>query len=172
MQIVEIVANVVIVGLLLGPVWTRNMPCYEEEELSEIAKKKLVNYPQPPEPLGEVAHDTGSSSSLDLCMKYVGQPVRNGPTNDRSLSPWRYVRKTMENHYPSSYIEAQCLCSGCIIIENGVHKLSHDYNSVPIPQSRVFLKRELCSEGHGYYLKPVSVEVVIGCTCATPRIFS
>nr|XP_057931378.1 interleukin-17C [Doryrhamphus excisus] len=168
--IMQIVATVVIVGLLLGPAWTRNIPCYEEGELSEIANQKLADYPQFPGPQDVVVHDTGSSSTVDLCMNYAGKPAPNDPTNARSLSPWRYVRKNMEDHYPSSYVEAQCLCSGCIMMKNGAPRLSHDYNSIPISQSRVFLKRELCSEGHGYYLKPVSVDVVVGCTCARPRI--
>nr|UOV22695.1 interleukin 17C [Oostethus manadensis] len=173
MQTVEIAA--IVVGLLLGPAWSRSLNiCYEEGELRQKAQKMLAsNYPHPAEPQGAVAHDTGSSSSVDLCMTYAGELVQNNPTNARSLSPWRYVQKNMEGHYPSSYVEAQCLCSGCIMIKNnGAPEMSHDYNSIPILQSRVFLKRELCSNGRGYYLKPVPVEVVVGCTCARPRISS
>ncbi|XP_061629230.1 interleukin-17C [Phyllopteryx taeniolatus] len=152
--------------LLMGPVRTSNLSrCYEEWELSKVAGRKLAShYPQPPEPRGVVAHDSPSACPLDLYMHHWN-------LEDRSLSPWRYVWRTMKDHYPSTYVEAQCLCSGCIMIKNkGTPELSHDYNSVPVNQTRVFLKRERCSDGHKYYLKPISAVVMVGCTCARPRI--
>lgn len=88
----------------------------------------------------------------------------------------RLVR--MKDHYPSTYAEAQCLCSGCIFIQDnkGWEKRplqeSNDYNSVPIKQSRVFLKRELCSDGKKYQLKPVTLEVAVACTCARVKTSS
>ena len=73
----------------------------------------------------------------------------------------------MKDHFPSTYAEAQCLCSGCILIQGkNPPSESLDYNSVPVLQSRVFLRRELCSDGKKYHLKPVTVEVAVGCTCA------
>lgn len=81
----------------------------------------------------------------------------------------------MENHFPSTYSEAQCLCLGCILIQDSpeqgkgrVPVENFSYNSVPIMQSRVFLKRELCSDGKKYHLTPVSREVAVGCTCVRP----
>ncbi|XP_061891318.1 interleukin-17C [Entelurus aequoreus] len=164
----QIAMIVVILGLQLGPAWTCNVNrCYEEGELSKAANRKLTShYPQPPEPHGVLAWDSPASCPLDLYVHYQQREAR-------SLSPWRFVWKTMKDHYPSTYVEAQCLCSGCIVTKNkGVPEMSHDYNSVPIEQSRVFLKRELCDDGRKYYLKPVSVNVVVGCTCARPRIAS
>ncbi|XP_061533386.1 interleukin-17C isoform X1 [Phycodurus eques] len=160
------VQTLAVLLLLLGPVRTSNSSrCYEEWELSKVAGRKLAShYPQPPEPRGVVAHDSPSACPLDLYMHHWN-------LEDRSLSPWRYVWRTMKDHYPSTYVEAQCLCSGCIMIKNkGTPELSHDYNSVPVNQTRVFLKRERCSDGHKYYLKPISAVVTVGCTCARPRI--
>lgn len=81
--------------------------------------------------------------------------------------------KTNKDHFPSTYSEAQCLCSGCILIQDSLDEenamipaVNYDYNSVPIKQNRVFLKRELCSDGKKYHLKPVTVEVAVGCVCA------
>uniref|UniRef100_A0A3Q2YF27 Interleukin 17c n=1 Tax=Hippocampus comes TaxID=109280 RepID=A0A3Q2YF27_HIPCM len=138
--------------------------CQGEQELSKVAHRKLAShYPQPPEPRGAVAHDSPFACPLDLYMPW--------DLKERSLSPWRYVSKPMKDHYPSTYVEAQCLCSGCIMIKNqGTPELSHDYNSVPLTQTRVFLKRERCTDEQKYYLKPVSVVVTVGCTCARPHL--
>lgn len=73
---------------------------------------------------------------------------------------------TMEDHYPSTYVEAQCLCSGCIMFQNQKLIESHDYNSVPVMQSKLFLKREVCNDKKKYRLTPVSIDVAVGCTCA------
>lgn len=74
----------------------------------------------------------------------------------------------MKDHFPSTYFEAKCLCTGCILIQGkNPPQESHDYNSRALTQSRVFLKKEPCSDGGKYYLKPVSVEVAVGCTCVT-----
>lgn len=88
--------------------------------------------------------------------------------------------KTLNGHFPSTYTEAQCLCSGCILIKDPdsdpdktpLPVESYDYNSVPIKQSKVFLKRELCSDGKKYYLKPVTLDVAVGCTCARVKTTS
>lgn len=79
----------------------------------------------------------------------------------------------MKDHFPSAYSEAECLCSGCILIQDQPSKgrlpvENHSYNSVPIVQSRVFLKRELCSDGVKFRLTPVSQNVAVGCTCVRP----
>lgn len=76
--------------------------------------------------------------------------------------------------FPPSYVEAQCLCSGCILVPDGsrnhpVPSENHSYNSVPIRQGRVFLRKELCRDGQKYRLRPLTLQVAVGCTCARPR---
>ncbi|XP_077452147.1 interleukin-17C isoform X1 [Stigmatopora argus] len=177
-----------LVALLLGFMQTTNADrCYEESELSKAANRKLAShYLQPNEPRVVVPHDAPYECPLDLYLHLWD-------LEDRSLSPWRYVsadewferrphsgrpglkssRKSMKDHYPDTYVEAQCLCSGCIIVKNkGPPELNNDYNSVTVNQTRVFLKREPCSDKGMYYLKPVSVTVSVACTCATPRVVS
>uniref|UniRef100_A0A8C1CQC5 Interleukin 17c n=1 Tax=Cyprinus carpio carpio TaxID=630221 RepID=A0A8C1CQC5_CYPCA len=86
--------------------------------------------------------------------------------NDRSLSPWRI--RTVENPdmYPSKYEEAECLCDGCII--NGVE--NRTYNSVPVKQTRLFLKKVPCpSDPKKYSLEYKLVSVTVACTCAVPK---
>ncbi|XP_022612065.1 interleukin-17F-like [Seriola dumerili] len=149
--------------LFLVPVWACKMhKCYEDHELSDAANRKLMShYPQPPEPLSAAAADTPSSCPLALYEQQLPQHI-----SDRSVSPWRYVLVTKKDHFPSTYAEAQCLCSGCILIrDKAPPQMSDNYNSVPIKQSRVFLKKELCCDEDKYYLKPVTVEVTVGCTC-------
>ncbi|KAK2841752.1 hypothetical protein Q5P01_011952 [Channa striata] len=158
------IKQLLIFGLLLVPVWTCKInQCCDKDKVSKMAKKKLkTHYQHPPEPPATAAPDSPVVCPVELYQ----QPLKS--LHDRSLSPWRYVSVTREDHFPSTYAEAQCLCSGCILIRDTNHGAveSHDYNSVPIKQSRVFLKRELCDDGENYYLKPVSVEVAVGCTCA------
>ncbi|GAA6224614.1 interleukin-17F-like, partial [Lates japonicus] len=161
--------QVLIFGLFLVPVWTCNMTrmhrCYDEHELSEAAERKLrTHYPQPPESSPAAAEDSPVSCPVAFYGQQKPQALR-----DRSLSPWRYILRTKPDHFPSTYTEAQCLCAGCILIQDKKPPVeSHDYNSVPIEQSRVFLKRELCCDGKKYHLKPVTVKVAVGCACAVP----
>ncbi|XP_077424578.1 interleukin-17C [Vanacampus margaritifer] len=160
----------IVVALVVAPAWTANLNrCYEESELSKVAGRKLAShYPQPPEPQVVAPHDSPSACPLDL---YSHWDLGLVDPKERSLSPWRYVRKPMKDHYPSTYIEAQCLCSGCIMIKSKrTPELSHDYNSAPVSQTRVFLKREHCTDSLKYYLKPVSVNVTVGCTCVIPQV--
>nr|QRW33324.1 Interleckin-17C [Lateolabrax maculatus]UBR18740.1 interleukin 17C [Lateolabrax maculatus] len=165
--------QILIFGLILVPVWTCKMNrCYDVHELSEAVERKLrSHYPQPPEPSATAAPESPAVCPEELYQQQTLQHIRS-----RSLSPWRYIRVTKKDHFPSTYAEAQCLCSGCILIpDKSVQKLpveSHNYNSVPIKQSRVFLKRELCSDGKKYHLKPVTVEVAVGCTCARVKTSS
>ncbi|XP_044048283.1 LOW QUALITY PROTEIN: interleukin-17C [Siniperca chuatsi] len=171
--------QILIFGLFLVPALTCKMNrCYDDHELSEAAERKLrSHYPQPPEPSAAAAPDAPVSCPVAL---YQQQPPQH--ISDRSLSPWRYVLVTKKDHFPSTYVEVQCLCSGCILIQkshdyNSFQDMrlpveSHDYNSVPIKQSRVFLKRELCSDGKKYHLKPVTVEVAVGCTCVRVKTSS
>ncbi|XP_069575533.1 interleukin-17C [Brachyistius frenatus] len=148
-------------ALLLVPAWTCKMfRCYNDTELTGAAERKLrSHYPQPAEPSPTAArHVTLSCPVAQLSS--ASTAVR-----DRSLSPWTYVQQPVPDHFPSSYTKAVCLCAGCIQIgEDGVVE-SHDYNSAEVVQDRVFLKRELCSDGGSYSLRPVSIKVVVGCTC-------
>ncbi|XP_071343801.1 interleukin-17C [Trachinotus anak] len=160
--------QVVIFLLLLVPGWGCKMNrCYEDEkELQEAAERKLrSHYLQPPEPARAEAAHSAASCPVDLYQQLPQQA-----DSDRSVSPWRYVHVTKTDHFPSTYAEAQCLCSGCILIQGrNPPQESHDYNSLPIKQSRVFLKRELCSDGKKYTLRPVTVEVTVGCTCVRAK---
>ncbi|XP_039988102.1 LOW QUALITY PROTEIN: interleukin-17C [Xiphias gladius] len=161
--------QVIIFGLFLVPIWTsKTNRCYDYDELNEAAERKLrAHYPQPPEPSPTEAADSPAS-----CPVAFYQQQRPQHISDRSLSPWRYILITKKDHFPPTYAEAQCLCSGCILIQDMNPPVeSHDYNSVPIKQSRVFLKRELCNDGKKYHLKPVTVKVAVGCTCARVTSF-
>ncbi|XP_059191970.1 interleukin-17C [Centropristis striata] len=159
------VTQIIIFGLFfLVPVLMQ--PCYDEDKLSDAAERKLRNhYPQPAEP----AAAPDSPVSPASCPVEMFRQPPSKEYKDRSLSPWRYIRVTKADHFPSTYVEAQCLCTGCILIQDNNHPVeSHNYNSVRIMQSRVFLKKELCNnntEGKKYHLKPVTVEVAVGCTC-------
>ncbi|KAI3371756.1 hypothetical protein L3Q82_024313 [Scortum barcoo] len=166
--------QILILGLFLVPGWTlRVKACYEEHQLHRAASRKLSrHYPQPPEPLSEDP-DSPARCPVELYQQKPGRDVSR-----RSVSPWRYVLVQKEDHFPSSYAEAQCLCSGCILIEKrhdsdsskvkSIPVESYSYNSRPITQKRVFLKKELCNNEDGkktYRLQPVIVEVAVGCTC-------
>ncbi|XP_039665225.1 interleukin-17C-like isoform X1 [Perca fluviatilis] len=151
--------QILIFGLLLVPVWTK---CYEDDrELQKAAEKLMNRYPQPAEPPATAAPDSPASCPVEHFPQQSPQHL-----HDRSLSPWRYVLVTKKDHFPSTYAEAQCLCSGCVLIQNKSPPMeSHDYNSHPVTQSRVFLKKEPCDSGKKYHLKPVTVKVAVGCTC-------
>ncbi|XP_061139749.1 interleukin-17C [Syngnathus typhle] len=156
---------IAVVALLVGLAWSSNLNgCYEEGEVRNVALRKLAShYPQPKEVEDPPAHDSPAECPLELYSR--------GGLEKRSLSPWRYVSKLMKDHYPPTYVEAQCLCSGCIVINStGRAEMTHDYNSAPVNQTRVFLKQERCNDGKRYYLKPVSVVVTVGCTCARPSL--
>ncbi|XP_034389983.1 interleukin-17C [Cyclopterus lumpus] len=161
--------QILIVGLCLVPVWACKMNrCYDDSELVEAAQKKLrSHYPQPLE-LATPQPDSEASCPVALFPQQAPEHIR-----DRSLSPWRYVLVTKKDHFPSSYVEAQCLCSGCILIQGNRPPVeSHNYNSYPVIQSRVFLKKELCGDKKTYYLKPVAVKVAVGCTCTRANSYT
>ncbi|XP_065138779.1 interleukin-17C [Paramisgurnus dabryanus] len=84
----------------------------------------------------------------------------------RSLAPWRTRIVEDPEMIPSRYEEAECLCDGCII--NGAH--NHSYNSVPVLQKMLFLKKVKClSDPSKYSFKIEYKEVAVGCTCVAPR---
>ncbi|XP_056907976.1 interleukin-17C [Takifugu flavidus] len=148
--------------------------CYDEHELSEAANRKLrSHYPQPAEPSPAAAADSSYTCPLELYLQKDLPPHLSG----RSLSPWRYVTVFLGDCFPSSYTEAQCLCSGCILVPDSPQNQvllteTHDYNSVPIKQSRVFLRKEVCADGKKHHLKPVTIQVAVGCTCVRPKTTS
>ncbi|KAK5928588.1 hypothetical protein CgunFtcFv8_013642 [Champsocephalus gunnari] len=157
------IKQILLFGLLVGllaPGWSlRSSRCFPEQDLKDAAERELrSHFREPPQNLKPL----GPSYSCPVEM-FTQQP----PTHlkDRSLSPWGYVRETMEDHFPSTYTRALCLCTGCVLIQNSQLVESHDYNSALVVQSMVFLKKELCRDKEKYRLKPVRVEVAVGCTC-------
>ncbi|XP_008301424.1 interleukin-17C-like isoform X1 [Stegastes partitus] len=155
--------QILVLALFLVPVWSNKMfRCYNETELLGAAERKLrSHYPQPAEPSAAAAR----GAELPCPLQLYQQPAST-ELSARSVSPWTYVLKTLKDHFPSSYMEASCLCSGCILVQkDGSAFQSFDYNSLTVKQSRVFLRRQRCSDGSGYYLTPVTVEVAVGCTC-------
>ncbi|XP_071403141.1 interleukin-17C [Centroberyx affinis] len=154
------VTQILLFGLLFVPVLTSKFPCYEEQDLEEKAQRKLnSHYPQPPEP----ARLSQSQADAPVCPVELYQ--QSVDISDRSLSPWRYIYDTKEDRFPRTFAVAQCLCEGCIMRKEE----NMDYNSVPITQSRVVLKKELCEDGRTYRLVPVSESVVVGCTCVKAK---
>ncbi|TNN47668.1 hypothetical protein EYF80_042111 [Liparis tanakae] len=159
--------QMLVFGLCLVPVWSCKMHrCYKDSELVEAAQRKLrSHYPQPPEPAAAAmaaAAQPGSPVSCPVALFPQRAPEH---VHDR-LVP-------MKDHFPPSYAAAQCLCSGCVLVQAGGPPVeSHDYNSNVITQSRVFLKKELCDDGERYHLKPVAVKVAVGCTCTRPKSYN
>ncbi|KAM7396153.1 hypothetical protein PAMP_019216 [Pampus punctatissimus] len=146
------------------PVWTCKINrCLTEDKVESIAERWLKRYNLPPA-VGSSAATLDSTVSCPLALYEHMKPYE--ALNNRSLSPWRYVRVHKKDHYPETYVEAQCLCSGCIIFENDIPVENDTYNSVPVIQSKTFLKKKLCPNKKTYSLEPVSVNVAVGCTCA------
>ncbi|XP_040894565.1 interleukin-17C [Toxotes jaculatrix] len=157
--------QVIVFALLLVPVCMNR--CFDEEELAATAHRRLgiqsTSTPLPP----SAAADSPASCPVAL---YANRALQN--ISDRALSPWRYVTKTKKDYFPSTYSEAECLCTGCILIQgNNIPELSHDYNSFLIKQNKFFLKRELCGDKQKYQLKPVYLPVAVGCTCVRPKTY-
>ncbi|XP_056138582.1 interleukin-17C [Lampris incognitus] len=157
---------VILFGLLFIPVSSKS-PCYDEEELQEKAERKLTtHYHQPYRPAHVHQPDTPAPCPVELYRHAAD-------ISSRSLSPWRYIYETKEDRFPRTLAVAQCLCKGCIISrEKSPRAESMDYNSVPLKQSRVVLRKELCEDGKKYRLVPVSEDVAIGCTCVRAKILS
>ncbi|XP_041852078.1 interleukin-17C [Melanotaenia boesemani] len=151
--------------LCLVSVWScmhHSDQCCDEEQLIQRVQRKLKNrFPQPLDPPAADASPGPAKCPLEL---YQTLPAP-AELNARSVSPWRYVNVNLTDHFPSTYVEAQCLCTGCILFQDNKVVESHDYNSATVTQTRIFLKRVRCPSGKGYKLEPVSVEVPVGCTC-------
>ncbi|KAM7413872.1 hypothetical protein PAMA_018934 [Pampus argenteus] len=146
------------------PAWTCKINrCLTEDKVESEAARLLKRYNLQPTVTSSVpTPDSAASCPLELYQHM--KP--NEALNNRSLSPWRYVRVNKKDHYPESYVEARCLCTGCIIFQGNKLVESDNYNSVPVLQSKTFFKKKLCPNKKTYSLKAVSVDVAVGCTCA------
>uniref|UniRef100_A0A8C6UKG1 Uncharacterized protein n=1 Tax=Neogobius melanostomus TaxID=47308 RepID=A0A8C6UKG1_9GOBI len=112
--------------------------CYKEEDLENAARHKLHSHYQ------QIAFPAQPSTVPHVC-------------------PWIlfdvcfFRKKDLPEHFPSTYYEAQCLCEGCIVLDqNGEPEENYNYNSKPETQ-----------EGRRYRLKRVDVEVNVACTCVS-----
>ncbi|XP_062277571.1 interleukin-17C [Scomber scombrus] len=148
--------QILYIWLFFVPVWACKM-CYNEDQLSGVAERKLSRHYLQHPTVSRVTAPPGCPLE-----QFKKDPLV--PHNDRSLSPWRYVLQTDMDYYPSTYAEADCLCSGCIVFKKEKPFETYDYNSVPVVQSKLFLKKESCGN-NTYHLKPVSRNVKVGCTC-------
>ncbi|KAJ7997739.1 hypothetical protein DPEC_G00215250 [Dallia pectoralis] len=90
--------------------------------------------------------------------------------SQRSVSPWRYIIDRMEGRFPERIAVAECLCKGCLITRSGHQAENHDYNSVPIMQTQMVLKKTKCHNDTGKYsLSSHFIQVPIACTCVKYR---
>ncbi|KAM9753540.1 interleukin-17C [Menidia menidia] len=164
--------QVFILVLCLVPVWStcmfRSNRCCNEQELRRFAEKKLQRrVPQPGEPAAAARTGTGTegAGTRPPCPLELYESALPTEIKDRSLSPWRYVNVSDPDLFPPSYVKAECLCAGCLVLRDGAVRETSDYNSHPVVQSRAFLKRVRCTAGTGYQLQLVLVDVPVGCTC-------
>ncbi|KAF6722084.1 Interleukin-17C [Oryzias melastigma] len=142
--------------------------CVRKEKLDEEATRTMAR-----RGIGWHSISTPSSNTtgcpVDLYQNWVS-------TDDgkRSISPWKYREVTKEGFFPSTYMEAECLCTGCILVKGNTVKESMDYNSKHLVVSRLFLKRVLCKNKRNgtaemYKLEIAQVDVAVGCFCARPN---
>ncbi|NP_001191723.1 interleukin-17C precursor [Oryzias latipes] len=143
--------------------------CVSVDDLKKIEEKAMRKHG-----IGIWQHSISSPSS-----DATGCPVdlyQNWDSKDekRSVSPWKYTEVTREGYFPPSYMEAQCLCKGCILKEGNNVIESHNFNSKPLVVSRMFLRRVLCEGGNNgtaktYKLERVQLDVAVGCICVRTR---
>ncbi|XP_012688020.2 interleukin-17C [Clupea harengus] len=88
--------------------------------------------------------------------------------SNRSLSPWRYRVDEDKTRFPEKIAVAECLCSGCII--NGMEDT--EYNSVPVMQTMMIVRKKECSEKGQYSFKTEWKTVPVACTCVMHRSLS
>ncbi|KAF7225003.1 interleukin-17C [Nothobranchius furzeri] len=156
--------QILVLALCVVSVWTCRHRCCNQTELLRRMQKQL---PFNPEPLSEL-------SGIRSCPVDLYQGLSNSKDiKDRSLSPWRYVQETNEDLFPSTYMKAECLCSGCITIKKNSDESmeeNFDFNSVPVLQAQMFLKRERgnCEDGT-YQLRAFKMDIPVGCTCVRPK---
>ncbi|XP_020496414.3 interleukin-17C [Labrus bergylta] len=162
------VKKILLFGLLIVPVFTSQ--CFNESQLEEVAGRRLRRHHKQPLNPSTTKSPTEPACPVELYRNYPPRAL-----NERSLSPWRQVIRTNDAYFPSTYYEAECLCSGCILIENSPDAekrliMSDAYNSVPIKARTMFLKKELCKDKQTYSLTTVYEDVAVGCHCARPNL--
>ncbi|KAL2088462.1 hypothetical protein ACEWY4_015361 [Coilia grayii] len=85
---------------------------------------------------------------------------------NRSVSPWEYRVDHVSNTFPSNIRHAECKFGGCII--DGQE--DHSFNSVPVFQSQMVLKKMPCKSKPGHYYFEVDfMNVPVACICVIPR---
>ncbi|NXP48654.1 IL17F protein, partial [Heliornis fulica] len=99
-------------------------------------------------------------SNSDHAFKMV-HDVRN-----RSLAPWDYRLDKDPNRFPQVIADAECRFSGCV---NPLGQEDHSFNSVPIQQEILVLRREQRGCLPTYRLE--KKVITVGCTCATPMVY-
>ncbi|XP_076853501.1 interleukin-17C [Brachyhypopomus gauderio] len=132
--------------------------CFTEDELSLRAHKFLHRSTRN---AGSGRRDAATVSCADFQRQVFSSELMH-----RSLSPWRLREHSDSNLIPSSYNVAECLCEGCII--NGTE--NYDYNSAPVVQNMMFLKKVTCpSDPKKYSLQIEYKEIPFACTCVVPK---
>ncbi|XP_026873825.1 interleukin-17C [Electrophorus electricus] len=132
--------------------------CFPEAELPARAVKLLHRSHRN-------AESRRAGSAAMSCADFQRQ-VFSPELKHRSLSPWIIRDHHDSSLIPSSYQVAQCLCEGCII--NGTENT--DYNSVPVFQNMMFLKKVKCpTDSDKYSLQIHYEEIPYACTCAVPK---
>ncbi|NXT83491.1 IL17F protein, partial [Zapornia atra] len=99
-------------------------------------------------------------SNPDHAFKVI-HDVRN-----RSLSPWDYRLDEDPSRFPQVIANAECRFSGCV---NPLGQEDHSFNSVPIQQEILVLRREQRGCLTTYRLE--KKVITVGCTCATPIVY-
>ncbi|XP_052007986.1 interleukin-17C-like [Xyrauchen texanus] len=157
--IVSFLSEIVVEGKHLG--------CYHECEhgFNKVQQKLLrALHVSQHAPLPPVNHAAVSCPAF--LSELSGHERSSLGRNKRSLAPWRIRTVHKPDMLPQTYEEAECLCDGCII--NGIENMS--YNSVPVEENRLFLKKVKCPfDENKYSLEYEYVKVTVACTCVVPK---
>ncbi|XP_051512183.1 interleukin-17C [Myxocyprinus asiaticus] len=146
----------------------KHLGCYHECEhgFNKVQQKLLraLRATNKHAPLPPVNH------AADSCPAFLSELTRHERSslghNKRSLAPWRIRTVHKPDMLPPTYEEAECLCEGCII--NGTE--DRTYNSVPVEENRLFLKKVKCPfDENKYSLEYEYVKVTVACTCVVPK---
>ncbi|XP_026701281.1 interleukin-17F-like [Athene cunicularia] len=107
-----------------------------------------------------------STLKVDVRISNSDQAFRTvHDVRNRSLAPWDYRLDEDPNRFPQVIADAKCRLSGCV---NALGQEDHSFNSVPIQQEILVLRRE-----QGGCLPTYRLEkkvITVGCTCAAPVI--
>ncbi|XP_060778931.1 interleukin-17C isoform X2 [Neoarius graeffei] len=137
----------------------RHKGCLPQHEFTVQAKKLLRRAGRHAEHRAAAARSAPTASCSDFTQIFSHE------LKNRSLSPWRSSFETDHSLIPPVYEVAECLCSGCII--DGSENT--DYNSVPVMQSVMFLKKISClSDPDNYSYNVVYKTLPVACTCVMP----